>query len=192
MLLPAASAARRLVPRLLASLSAARRRGRLSLAEAPVGLDFEAERGWLRANVWPRIERGTRRPTPPARTTSTMAGPPTWRRPWSSSWLSCYTCRLVPRPPAGPAEECIECGDRFCPRCLIGQRCFMCHAHPEGEPADVQVCVPARLLRRGTHPEILGEPAKTCNEQVRQGRAQQFRWIDARWLDKYETLRLRT
>ena len=42
-------------------------------------------------------------------------------------WLSCYTCRMVPRPPAGPTEECARCGCHFCPRCLIGQLCFMCH-----------------------------------------------------------------
>ena len=48
-------------------------------------------------------------------------------------WLNCYACRLVPRPPAGPTEECPLCGDRFCPRCLVWPAngdppiCFMCY-----------------------------------------------------------------
>ena len=55
-------------------------------------------------------------------------------------WLSCYACRMVPRPPAGPTEECARCGGRFCPRCLIGQLCFMCHSSENENGAHSAAC----------------------------------------------------
>ena len=65
-------------------------------------------------------------------------------------WLSCYACRMLPRPPAGPTEECARCGGHFCPRCLIGQLCFMCHFSEKRKRSSQR-----RLSEKSTRAEVM-------------------------------------